>query len=104
MGLGAGPHGDVTRRHDGEGPVRAALVFEQSAEPGQRRGGGIRLDFRGEIAADDEVRALAESDLVRDDPAHDRGVVVVGDVESGVRERDRCGRQLLASRRDDRAP
>ena len=94
MRLGARADGDVTGRHDGEGPVRTALVLEQSAEPGQRGGGGIRGDARGEVAPDDEVRALAQPDLVGDHPSHDRGVVVVGDVEPRPVQRDRGSGQL----------
>jgi hypothetical protein len=82
-------HGDMAGRHDREGPVRSALVLEKSAEPRERCGGGIRLDARGEVAPDDEVRAFAQPDLVRDHPSHDRGVVVVGDVEAGPVQRDR---------------
>ena len=95
VGLRARAHGDVARRHDGEGPVRAALVLEQGAEPGQGRGGGIRVHSRGEIPPDHEVRALAESDLVGDHPTHDLRVVLVGDVEPRVGEGDRGGGQLL---------
>ena len=87
VGLRARAHGDVARRHDGEGPVRAALVLEQGAEPGQGRGGRIRVHSRGEIPPDHEVRALAESDLVGDHPTDDLRVVLVGDVEARVGER-----------------
>ena len=67
---------------------------------------GIGVDARREVAADDEVRALAAADLVGDDPPDDVGVLGVGDVEAGVRERDRRARQLLEQilARDARAP
>ena len=65
--LRARAHRDMPRRHDREGPVRAALVLEQSPEPGQ----GCRARHpcprpRGEIPPDHEVRAFAEPDLVGD--------------------------------------
>ena len=50
---------DVPGRDDRERPVRAALVLEQRAEPGQRGGRGVGVDPGGEVAPDDEVRALA---------------------------------------------
>ena len=94
VGLGARADGDVAGRHDREGPVGAALEFEQSPEPRQRR--RLRIGFDGccEVAPDHEVGALAAADLVGDHAAHDVGVLVVGDVEAGILQGDRCRRQL----------
>ena len=93
--LGAGSDSDVPGRHDREGPIRPALVLEESAEPRERGGGGIRPHTRGEVAPDDEVRSLAASDLISDHATDDVGVFLVGNVEAGVVECDRCTRQSL---------
>lgn len=86
MRLGAGPHGDVPRSDDSERPVGAALVREESSEPRECRGAVLDVDGRGEVSTDDEVRALAASDLVGDDRLDDGRVVRVGDVEAVVVE------------------
>ena len=84
--LGAGADGDMARGHDREGPVRALLVLEQGPEPRQRGHARVGLDSGDEVATDDEVRPLAAPDLVRDHPAHDVGVGLIVDVETGAVE------------------
>ena len=70
-------------------------MLEQSTEPGEAGGRGIRFDGRREISADDEVRALSLADLLRDHTTDDIGVFVVGNVERGVLQGNRSGRQLV---------
>lgn len=65
-------------------------MFQQGAEPGESGRHGVDVDRRGEVAADDEVGAFAAADLVGDHAADDRGVFLVGNVETGVREGDVC--------------
>ncbi|CAI7656694.1 unnamed protein product [Penicillium discolor] len=93
--LGARPDRDVPGGDDRERPVGAALVGEQSPEPGERRLALIGVDGRGEIAADDEVRTLAAADLVRDHCLDDPRVLLVRDVEALIAERDRGGRKRV---------
>ncbi len=93
--LGARPDRDVPGGDDRERPVRAALVGEQSPEPGERRLALVGVDGRGEIAADDEVRTLAAADLVCDHGLDDPRVLLVRDVEALIAERDRGGRKRV---------
>jgi hypothetical protein len=56
-------------------------VLEEGAEPRESRGERVGVDGCREVAADDEVRAFAAADLVGDDAADDRRVLVIADVE-----------------------
>ena len=71
---------------------------EQGAEPGECGGAVVDVDVRGEVAADHEVRAFSAADLFGDHALDDRGVLLVGDVEAVVAERDggrrQCGEHL----------
>ena len=68
-------------------------MFEESAEPGESGRDRVFVDGCREITSDDEVRALAATDLVGDHAADDVGVFVIGDVEACAVERHGGGRQ-----------
>ena len=79
--LGAGADQVAVAGEEQERPVGAALAREQPAEDGERLVGAPVGDDRAVVAADDEVGALALTDLVLDDRLDDLGVVGVVDVE-----------------------
>ena len=88
--LGAGADEVAVTGEEAVGPVGAALPLEQPAQHGERLGRPPGVELGPVVPADDEVRPLAVADLVVDDPAHDRGVLLVGGLEpAAVDEADR---------------
>ncbi len=84
MHLGAGAHQRPLRGVHDVRPVRAALAGQQPPEEGQGVGGAETVDPAVEGPPDDEVGALARTDLVLDDPLDDPRVLVVAHVEVPV--------------------
>ena len=75
-------------------------MLEQRAQPAEHRGRGRGIRRPGELPADHEVGALAAADLVIDDSAHRRGVVVVAHVDVKVADDHRMPRQQPDRRRE----